>query len=96
MPSVPVVLTTLKDSYGLTNIKINLNQAQSVIKSMQDLWSANFPVYVFEYHFLDQSIADYYKQENQLSQLYKIFSGIAIFISCLGLYGLVCLQGGST
>ena len=88
----PVVLTTLKDSYGLTNIKINLNQAQSVIQAMQGIWNANFPDYVFEYHFLDQSIADYYKQENQLSLLYKIFSGIAIFISCLGLYGLVAFM----
>jgi ABC-type antimicrobial peptide transport system permease subunit len=88
----PVVLTTIKDAYGLTNIKINLNQAQSVIASMQDIWNSNFPDYVFEYHFLDQSIEDYYKQENQLSQLYKIFSGIAIFISCLGLYGLVAFM----
>ena len=88
----PVVLTTIKDSYGLTNIKINLNQAQFVIKSMQDIWNTNFPDYVFEYQFLDQSVADYYKQENQLSQLYKIFSGIAIFISCLGLYGLVAFM----
>ena len=53
------------------------------------MWNKDFPNYVFEYNFLDQSIADYYKQENQLSQLYKIFAGIAIFISCLGLYGLV-------
>ena len=88
----PVVLMTLKESYGLTNIKISLNQAQSVIKAMQDIWNANFPDYVFEYHFLDQTVADYYKQENQLSQLYKIFSGIAIFISCLGLYGLVAFM----
>jgi ABC-type antimicrobial peptide transport system permease subunit len=56
---------------------------------MAKLWNANFPEYTFEYKFLDQSVADYYKQENQLSQLYKIFSGIAIFISCLGLYGLI-------
>lgn len=88
----PVVLTTIKDAYGLTNIKINLNQAKSVISSMQDIWNSNFPDYVFEYRFLDQSIEDYYKQENQLSQLYKIFSGIAIFISCLGLYGLVAFM----
>jgi putative ABC transport system permease protein len=88
----PVVLTTIKDAYGLTNIKINLNQAPSVIRAMQDIWNADFPDYVFEYHFLDQSIEDYYIQENQLSQLYKIFSGIAIFISCLGLYGLVAFM----
>ncbi|MEO8712212.1 MAG: FtsX-like permease family protein, partial [Parafilimonas sp.] len=41
-----------------------------------------------EYRFLDDKIASFYKQENQLSQLYKIFAAIAIFLSCLGLYGL--------
>jgi len=38
--------------------------------------------------FLDEKVASFYKQENQLSQLYKIFAAIAIFLSCLGLYGL--------
>jgi len=88
-PINPVVMTTIKDAYGLTNIKLNLSKAKTVITSMENIWNKNFPDYVFEYNFLDQSIADYYKQENQLSQLYKIFSGIAIFISCLGLYGLI-------
>src|SRR6476660_6234861 len=82
-------MTTIKDAYGLVKIKLNLGKAKTVIAAMENLLNKNFPDYVFEYHFLDQSIADYYKQENQLSQLYKIFSGIAIFISCLGLYGLI-------
>ena len=38
---------------------------------------------------MDENIASFYEQEDQLSLLYKIFAGIAIFISCLGLYGLV-------
>ena len=38
---------------------------------------------------MDQTIANFYSQENQLSQLYKVFAAIAIFISCLGLYGLM-------
>jgi len=37
---------------------------------------------------LDDKIESFYKQENQLSNLYKIFAVIAIFLSCLGLYGL--------
>ncbi|HYJ65289.1 MAG TPA: FtsX-like permease family protein, partial [Parafilimonas sp.] len=88
-PIGPVVLTTMKDAYGLANIKINLSEAKPVIASMQKIWSKYFPDYVFEYNFLDQQIADFYKQEEQLSELYKIFSGISIFISCLGLYGLI-------
>jgi len=38
---------------------------------------------------MDERINNFYSQENQLALLYKIFAGIAIFISCLGLYGLV-------
>ncbi len=56
---------------------------------IEKLWNQAFPDYVYEYKFLDETIRNFYKQENQLSQLYKIFAGIAIFISCLGLYGLV-------
>ena len=88
-PIGPVVLTTIKNQYRLANIKINISQAKNVMASMQNIWNNYFPEYVFEYSFLDKSIADYYKQEAQLSVLYKIFSGIAIFISCLGLYGLI-------
>ncbi|MEP6950590.1 MAG: FtsX-like permease family protein, partial [Ginsengibacter sp.] len=47
-----------------------------------------FPDFVYEYKFLDDKIASFYKQERQLAQLYKIFAAIAIFLSCLGLYGL--------
>ena len=42
---------------------------------------------MYEYNF-DDKIASFYKQETQLSALYKIFAAIAIFLSCLGLYGL--------
>ena len=38
---------------------------------------------------MDERINNFYKQEGQLSLLYKLFAGIAIFISCLGLYGLI-------
>ncbi|HEX5153750.1 MAG TPA: ABC transporter permease [Parafilimonas sp.] len=85
----PVILTTIRNAYGLANIKIDMNKAKPTIASIQNIYSKLFPDFIFEYNFLDQTIADYYKQENELSVLYKIFSGIAIFISCLGLYGLI-------
>jgi ABC-type antimicrobial peptide transport system permease subunit len=58
------------------------------MQSIKQTWEKAFPDYVYEYRFLDDKIESFYKQENQLAQLYKIFSGIAIFLSCLGLYGL--------
>lgn len=88
-PMQPVALSTLKAVYQTINIKIKPGTDKAVLPFVEKLWNATFPDYVYEYKFLDETIKNFYKQENQLSQLYKIFAGIAIFISCLGLYGLV-------
>jgi putative ABC transport system permease protein len=88
-PMAPVVLSTWKDVYQTISIKIKAGAEKSVLPYVEKLWNQNFPDYVYQYEFLDGTIANFYKQENQLSMLYKIFAAIAIFISCLGLYGLV-------
>jgi len=88
-PMAPVVLSTWKDQYQTMNIKIKPGAEKTVLSYVEKLWNDNFPDYVYEHQFLDQTIVNFYRQEDQLSTLYKIFAGIAIFISCLGLYGLV-------
>ncbi len=88
-PLAPVVLSTWKRVYQTINIKIKPGTEKTVLPFIEKLWTTTYPDYVYEYHFLDETIENFYKQEDQLSQLYKIFAGIAIFISCLGLYGLV-------
>jgi predicted permease len=85
----PVVLSTWKNVYQTINIKIKPGSERSVLPFVEKIWNESFPEYVYEYQFLDKTIENFYTQENQLSTLYKIFAGIAIFISCLGLYGLV-------
>ncbi len=85
----PVVLSTWKDVYRTINIKIRPGKEKAALAYIEKVWNDTFKDYVYDYKFLDETIANFYKQENQLSQLYKLFAGIAIFISCLGLYGLV-------
>ena len=48
-----------------------------------------FPEEDFNYEFVDQSIAKFYKSEQNISHLLKWSTGLAIFISCMGLLGLV-------
>ncbi|HEV8505558.1 MAG TPA: ABC transporter permease [Chitinophagaceae bacterium] len=88
-PMAPVVLSTWKEVYQTINIKIKPGSEKSVLRFVDKLWNQTFPDYFYQYQFLDETIASFYKQENQLSILYKIFAAIAILISCLGLYGLV-------
>ncbi len=85
----PLVLGSWKQVYRLINIKIQPQHAKQTLAVIEKLWNNTYPDFVYEYQFLDDKMAGFYKQENQLSQLYKIFAGIAIFISCLGLYGFV-------
>ena len=88
-PVAPVVLGSFKAAYLQASIRVQPSKIKPVLSSAEKLWNGAFPVYYFEYHFLDQQIADFYKQENQLTELYKVFAGIAIFLSCFGLYGLI-------
>lgn len=85
----PIVLGSYKMVYRLINIKIQPQRAKQTLAAIERIWSKTYPDFIYEYQFLDDKIASFYKQESQLSQLYKIFAGIAIFISCLGLYGFV-------
>jgi len=85
----PLVLGSMSGNYRLINIKIQPTNVKQTLSSIERLWSSSFPQDLYEYQFLDDKIAGFYDSENQLSQLYKIFAGIAIFISCLGLYGLI-------
>jgi ABC-type antimicrobial peptide transport system permease subunit len=84
----PLLIATNATMYRQASIKLATTNMATSMQSIKKIWEQTFPDYVYEYKFLDEKIASFYKQENQLSQLYKIFAAIAIFLSCLGLYGL--------
>jgi len=88
-PISPVVLACRKGNYRIIGIKIDMGRAPAALATIEKTWNTFFPDYIYDYKFLDEQIAGFYKQENQLSKLYTLFAAIAIFISCLGLYGLV-------
>jgi ABC-type antimicrobial peptide transport system permease subunit len=84
----PLLIATNSTMYRQASIKLATANISSTMQFIKKIWEQTFPNYVYEYRFLDDKVASFYKQENQLSQLYKIFAAIAIFLSCLGLYGL--------
>jgi putative ABC transport system permease protein len=85
---IPVIITKFKRIYSNAGLKLSGDDIPATMTAVEKIWNEVFPDYVFQYQFLDQRIAEFYKQERQLSQLYKFFAAIAIFLSCLGLYGL--------
>jgi len=85
----PVLMSSWADQYQTANIKLGAGNIKTTLAGIEQVWNKTFPESVYEYKFLDEKIANFYKKEAQLSHLYKTFAGIAIFISCLGLYGMV-------
>lgn len=85
----PLLLTTQRKSYEEAGIKVEPLNLPGTLKLIETAWSETYPDYVFSYEFLDERIGDFYAREAQLNKLFQIFAGIAIFIGCLGLYGLV-------
>lgn len=85
----PIVITASKKFESQAAVKIETKNLKNTVADIQSLWESTYPEYAYNGYFLDENIAKFYQQENQLAMVYKIFAIIAIFISCLGLYGLV-------
>jgi putative ABC transport system permease protein len=86
---VPILISPKKKNYQSVGIKL---LSQNLVRSNEEIkavWDKLFPEYVYNAAFLDENIAKYYRQEERLSLMYKVYALLAIFISCLGLYGLV-------
>jgi len=88
-PIKPVVMGAWKETYALAGIKVKPASVHQTLAAIERIWNAAYPDDIYSYEFLDDKIDNYYKEEGKLSILYRLFAGIAIFISCLGLYGLV-------
>jgi predicted permease len=85
----PTLICEAKQYYGITAVKLHSSNIPKTKAGIESEWNEYFPEYAFTTSFMEENIEQFYQQEDQLELLYKIFAGIAIFISCLGLYGLV-------
>ena len=74
--------------YGRIYIKIAGRDVAQVIAYAQQLWKKYSPDYPFDYQFMDDQVNEMYSSEQRTGLLFTVFAGIAILVSCLGLFGL--------
>lgn len=84
-----VCIWTTPDSYNAYAVKVNLAHLSQTLKGLEKTWSQAYPDQVYEYGFLNEQIAEFYEAEDFMLRIIGVFCFIAIFIGCLGLYGLV-------
>ena len=70
------------------SVRIAGSDYQKIIKTLQEGWEKYVPAIPFEYEILDKQYEGIYQNEKQTRSLLYIFAVVAIFISCLGLFGL--------
>lgn len=61
---------------------------KKTLASIEKAWKTTFPNEFYKYEFLDDHIAQFYESESRLFSFFKLFAGLAMLISCLGLWGL--------
>jgi hypothetical protein len=69
-------------------VKVEAGREQEVIAELEKFYTEFNPGFPFAYHFLDEDYQALYVAEQRVSVLSKYFAGLAILISCLGLFGL--------
>ena len=85
----PMVLTSSYESYEWIAVRMDRSKMKTTLDRVQKTFTEIYPTYMYDRVFFDERIEGFYGNEAITSRLFKIFSLLAILISCLGLYGLV-------
>ena len=87
-PLAPMVMDVNVPRFNMFAIRVDPHHVPGTIAAIRGIWEKYFPQRIFEYDFLDEKINSLYKAQENLSRLVGWFAMIAIFISCIGLFGL--------
>jgi ABC-type lipoprotein release transport system permease subunit len=85
----PLAIFSSADRFGTLAVKLDPSKMRQALAQLKAAVEKAYPGNFFNFSFFDDAVADFYHAEGIAATLFKIFAGLAIFISCLGLYGLV-------
>ncbi len=78
----------MQSDHRVIAIKLAAGNPQPAIAAIQKIYDQTAPTYPFQFTFLDQDFDRLYNNEQKQGVLFTIFAVLAIFIACLGLFGL--------
>jgi len=83
-----LIFRCIPDVAGYISIKTTAANARATIDAAKAQWSNLFAGNVFEYFFIDDHFNEQYKGDQRFGQVFGLFTGLAILVACLGLFGL--------
>jgi putative ABC transport system permease protein len=88
----PLIFRYYKAPGGFYSVKMSVASAPESIQKFENLWKEFYAGSPFHYFFLDDYYNEQYKADQQFGSAFGLFSALAIFIACLGLFGLSSLM----
>ena len=88
----PLIFRYYNSPGGYYSIKMNTADASETIAKIESTWKEFYPGSPFSFFFLDDHYNEQYKADQQFGKSFGLFSALAIFIACLGLFGLSSLM----
>ncbi|MFN0033879.1 MAG: ABC transporter permease [Saprospiraceae bacterium] len=85
----PLVMEVAPGMFTTFAVRLGGHNLPATLSFLEKTWPQFFPGKAFEYHFLQDDLAIGYEQEQRLTSLCADFAGVAIFLSCFGLFGLI-------
>jgi putative ABC transport system permease protein len=82
------VIQIYPEAYWKVAVKLKTADAANTISYINNIWKKYSPGYPMDYTFMDENFKRMYQSEDKFRALLIIFTGLAIFIGCLGLFGL--------
>jgi hypothetical protein len=88
-PIEPLILMLDPKEAAMMLVRTKAGKTKQALATLENVHKTFSPEYPFEYHFLEGDFERLYKSETLISRLSSYFTVLAVFISCLGLFGLV-------
>ncbi|MEQ9591940.1 MAG: ABC transporter permease [Cyclobacteriaceae bacterium] len=76
----------------IVNVRIQTKNIEPALAEIEEAWSNFDPAHPFDYSFFDQTYGKLYEAEKRLGKLISLFTGIGIFIACMGLFSLAAFM----
>lgn len=85
----PTIILCGADSYFKGGVRLNTENMSETLDKVRAVWENMYTTHIYEFKFLDDTISGLYESERRVTKLVGLFAGVAIFIGCIGLFGLI-------
>jgi ABC-type antimicrobial peptide transport system permease subunit len=84
----PMAVAVVPRAFAFAVVRLQAGAIGPALEAVKTTWQKVYPQYPFDYRFFDQDFEQMFRSDERMGAMMKIFAVLAVFIACLGLFGL--------